>query len=171
MSKAVKAMITAELMERYDGIGSACVIDMTGMDVAAQQTLRRSLRERSARVEVIKNSLARRAFADSPLEPLGAALQGPCALVTTSSESLVETAKALVETAKEFSALTLKQAILDGDPNLLTVEEVSKMKSSAEVLGELAMLIGSPGRGVAACIASPQSKIAGCLKVLVDKAA
>ena len=71
---------------------------------------------------------------------------------------------------KELSD-TLKQAIIDGDPDLLTVEEVSKMKSRVDVLGELALLIGSPARAVAACVASPQSRIAGCLKALADKAA
>jgi large subunit ribosomal protein L10 len=164
-------MITEELRGRYSGVESACVIDMTGMNVKEQEGLRRALRAKSARVEVVRNSLARRAFADCPLEPLGAALEGPCALVTTESESLVETAKALVEVAAEFEKLTLKQAIVDGEPSLLTVAEVAKLKSRAEILGEVAMLIGSPGRSVAACIGSPQSKVAGCLKALVDKAA
>lgn len=171
MSKAVKAMIAEELKGRYSDVESACVIDMTGMNVTEQQELRRSLRETSAQVEVVKNSLARRAFADCPLEPLGATLQGPCALVTSTSESLVGTTKALVAAAKEFVQLTLKQAILGGDPNLYTIEEVSKMQTREEVLGELALLIGSPGRAIAACAASPQSKIAGCLKAVVDKAA
>jgi len=171
MSKAVKAMITEELRGRYSGLESACVIDMTGMNVTEQQELRRALRGKDARVEVVKNSLARRALADCPLEPLGAALEGPCALVTTSSESLVETAKALVAAASEFEKLTLKQAIVDGDPSLLLVVDVAKLKSRVEILGEIAMLIGSAGRSVAGCIGSPQSKVAGCLKALADKAA
>jgi len=171
MSKAVKAMITEELRDRYRGVESACVIDMTGMKVPEQQELRRALRGKSATVEVVKNSLARRAFVDSPLGPLGAALEGPCALVTTSSESLVDTAKALVAAAAEFEKLMLKQAIVDGDPSLLSVVDVAKLKSRSEILGEIAMLIGSTGRSVAACIGSPQSKVAGCLKALADRAA
>jgi len=39
------------------------------------------------------------------------------------------------------------------------------------VIGEVLMLIGSPGRAVAGCLRSPQSKIAGCLKTIADKAA
>jgi large subunit ribosomal protein L10 len=170
MSKAVKAMIAAELKDRYAGVHSLCVVDMTGMKVAEQQQLRVRLREKSARVEVVKNSLARRAFQDSPLEAVGASLTGPCTLVTT-SESLVEAAKTLVEAAKEFTQLKLKQAILDGDPTLLTVEEVSRMKSQTEVLGQVACLIVSPGRAVAGCLGSPQARIAGCLKAMADKAA
>ena len=170
MSKPVKAMIAAELKERYTGVESACVVDLTGLPVKEQESLRGMLRQKSARLEVIKNSMARSAFRDTPLEPLGKSLEGPCALVT-SSESLVEAAKALVESTEELTELKLKQAILDGDPDLLTVEELSKMKSRLELIGEIAMLISSPGRSLSGCLQSPQAKIAGCLKAMVDRAA
>jgi large subunit ribosomal protein L10 len=170
MSKPVKAMVTAELKERYTGVESACVVDLSGMPVESQEALRAALRKKSARLEVVKNSLARSAFQSSPLAPLGEALSGPCALVTA-AEPMIEVAKVLVESAKDFPALTLKQAIVDGDPGLLTVEEVSKMKGRRELLGELLMLVGSPGRALAGCLASPQGKIAGCLEAMVEKAA
>jgi len=170
MSKLVKAMVTAELKDRYTGVDSVCVVDLTGLPVKSQEAVRTALREKSARLEVVKNSLARRAFQDTPLEVLGVSLEGPCALVT-SPGSVIEIAKVLAECAKEFTELTLKQAIVDGDPALLTVAELSKMKDRQEILGELAMLICSPGRAVAGCLRSPQSKIAGCLKAMIDKAA
>lgn len=170
MSKPVKAMVTAELKERYAGTDGACVVDLTGMNVQEQEELRRRLRDKSSRVQVVKNSLARRAFRGGPLEPIGEALEGPCALVV-SSKSLIDAAKVLVEAAKEFEHLELKQAIVDGEPELLTVAELSKMKSRLELIGDLASLIASPGRALAACLASPQSRIAGCLKTIIDKAA
>lgn len=170
MSMTVKALVAGELRERYAGVDSACVVDLTGMNVKEQEQLRRALREKSARLEVLKNSLARRAFRDSPLEPLGNVLDGPCALVT-SPESLIDVAKVLVQTAKEFAQLELKQAILAGDSNLLTVRDVSAMKSHAELLAELAMLVSSPGRAIVGCLRSPQSKIVGCLQAMIDKAA
>lgn len=170
MSKAVKAMVTAELSTRFDGLASACLIDLTGLDVQAQETLRKIVREKSGRLQVVKNSLARRAMVGGPLEPLGNVLDGPCAIITT-AESLIDVAKGLVEAAKEFTELTLKEAILDGDPELLTVVQLAKMKSRVELFGEIAMLISSPGRALAGCLSSPQSKIVGCLKAIVEKAA
>lgn len=171
MSKAVKAMVAEEIRGRYAGVGSACVVDLAGLTVQEQQQLRRRLREKTGRLEVIKNSLARQAFAGGPLELLGDALEGPCAVVTA-RESLIDIAKVLVEAAKEFGKLDLRHAVLEGgDFGLLSVVEVSKMKSRDELLAEIAMLVGSPGRALAACLCSPQSKIAGCLKAIVDKAA
>ncbi len=170
MSKPVKAMVTEDLARRYAGVDAACVVDLTGLDVKAQERLRTALREKSARVEVVKNSMARRAFSDGPLSRLGAALTGPCALVT-SSESLIPVAKLLLELAKELKPLALKEAVFAADPELLSIEELSRMKTLAEIVGEFAMLVSSPGRAIAGCVASPQSKIAGCLKAMIDKAA
>ena len=43
------------------------------------------------------------------------------------------------------------------------------MKSKAELAGEIAMLIVSPGRKIAGCVASPAAKIAGCIKAIADR--
>lgn len=170
MSKPIKALLTQQLKDRYKGLDSACVVELTGLDVLTQEKLRKELRGKSARLEVVRNSLAKHAFAGGPLAPLGESLVGPCALVTSRS-SLIEVAKYLVTAAKEFAKLKLKNAVLDGDPGLLTIEQVSKMRGKGEILGELSMLIGSPGRAIAGCMRSPQGKIAGCLKTISEKAA
>ncbi len=170
MSKPIKKLITAELHKAYANVDSACVVDVTGLDVGAQEAIRRALGKKSARLRVVKNSLAKRAFQGTLLEPLGNALEGPCALVT-GAESLIEAAKVLVEAVKEHENLTLKQALVDGDPELLSVAAVAKMKSKDELLGEIAAAVSSPGRALAGCLSSPQSKIAGCLKGMIEQAA
>ena len=168
MSKPVKELITKTLKQRYSGVQDACVVDLTGLDVQRTQQLRRGLVEKSIQLHVVKNSLARRAFADGPLAPLGERLSGPCALVT-GGDSIVEVAKALVHWAKELGDIRLKEAIIEGDPDLLTVEQVAKMKSRTELIQEVAMLVASPGRAVAACLQSPAGRIAGCLKSLAER--
>ncbi|MBI1827698.1 MAG: 50S ribosomal protein L10 [Planctomycetes bacterium] len=170
MSKFVKGLLTEDLKKDFAGVASACVVELSGLDVKQQEKLRQDLRAKSGRLRVIKNSLARRAFEGGPLAPLGKAMVGPCALVTT-EQSVVDVARMLVEAAKVFKKLKLKNAIFEGDASLLTVEQLSKMKGKLELLGEVAMLIASPGRRLAGCIGSPGGKIAGCLKTLADKAA
>ena len=168
MSKLVKDLITKTLKERYDGIQDACVVDLTGLDVQRTQTLRRELTAKSMQLHVVKNSLARRAFAGGPLEPLGERLDGPCALVT-GGDSIVDVAKALVHWAKELGHIGLKEAIMEGDPDLVTVEDVAKMKDRGELMREIAMLVSSPGRSIVGCLCSPGGKIAGCLKTLAER--
>lgn len=169
MSKFVKNLMTDDLKHRFDGVSSACVVDLTGLDVKSTETIRKRLRAKEARLRVVKNSLARRAFVGTALEPLSKELIGPSALVT-STGSMVDVAKALVELAREFNKLKLKQAVPEGETTIITVVELSKMRSRGELLGEIAMLIASPGRAIAGCIGSPGGKIAGCLKAMADKA-
>ena len=168
MSKAVKAMITDDLRRKYSGISSACVVDMTGMDVIQQEKLRMSLKAKSAKLEVVRNSMARRALSDGPLSTLARAMEGPSALVTM-GDSPIEIAKLLMAAAREFTTLRLKHAVFDGDPTLLTIEQLSKLRGKRELLGEIAMLMASPGRALAGCLQSPQGKIAGCLKAMIEK--
>ncbi|HNO79262.1 MAG TPA: 50S ribosomal protein L10 [Phycisphaerae bacterium] len=168
MSKPLKSMLTNYLKDRYEGVDSACVVDLTGLNVADTQKLRTTIRESKGRVEIVKNSLARRAFADTPLKSLGEALTGPCALVTT-EDSIIDIAKKLVDFAKQHKQVKLKDAVLEGDSSLISVQDLSKMKSRIEILGDLAGLIWGPGRRIAGAIGSPQAKIAGCLKAIADK--
>ena len=168
MSKPLKRMLSDYLRRRYEGVENACLVDLSGLDVQKTQHIRRGLTQKQIRMQVVKNSAARLAFSDGPLAALAEAMSGPCALVT-GGDSIVEVAQALVHWSKEFDALTLKQAIVEGDSALLTVEQLSNMKSGPELIGELAGLIGSPGRAIAGCLQSPQGKIAGCLKTLAEK--
>ncbi len=169
MSKFVKDLLTDDLKTRYNGIEGACVVELAGLDVHATEAIRRKLRTKDAQLRIVKNSLARRAFAGTGLEVLGAELSGPCALVTSPTTPSVELAKTLVELAREFNKLKLKQALPDGETSVVTVDELSKMRSKGELLGEVIMLATSPGRRLAGCLAGPQAKIAGCLKAMADK--
>lgn len=170
MSKAIKDMITQTLSARYQGVQDACVVDLTGLDVGRTQQLRRDLSAKAMRLHVVKNALARRAFAGGPLEPLGKELSGPCALVT-GGDNIIDVAKTLVHWAKELGHIGLKEAILEGDPNLVTVEALAQMKSKDELVGEIGMLVASPGRALAGCLQGAGGKIAGCLKTLAEREA
>lgn len=168
MSKPVKDLMTQEYRQRYENVDSACVVSVIGMDAISTNRLRGTLRSKEIRLQIVKNSLARRAFADRPLAPLAESFTGPCALVT-GGESAIDLAKTLVELRKTYPAIELKLGMLGGDPELVEVERLAKMKNRAELLGELAMLIGSPGRRLAGCLAGPGGRIAGCLKAIADK--
>ena len=168
MSKPVKDLISRDYQNRYVGVDSACVVSVIGLDAISTNRLRGELRSKNIRLQVVKNRLARRAFVDSPLEPLGKTLEGPCAFVT-GGESIIDVAKTLAGLRKTYPAIKLKQGMLDGDPELIDVAQLAKMKSRVELLGEVAMLIASPARSVAGCLAGPGGRITGCLKARADK--
>ncbi|MBI4578291.1 MAG: 50S ribosomal protein L10 [Planctomycetes bacterium] len=169
MSKPVKEVISGDYQRRYADINAACVISVVGLDAISTNRLRGELTARKIRLQVVNNSLVRRALGDCPLGPLASALQGPCALVT-GGDSIIDVAKTLVALKKTYAKIELKIGMVEGDPELLDVEQMAKLKSRVEMLGEAAMMILSPGRRLAGCISSPGGKIAGCVRAIIDKA-
>jgi large subunit ribosomal protein L10 len=87
----------------------------------------------------------------------------------TGGGSVIDVAKTLVELKKTFPKIELRQGILGGESDLIDLERLASMKSRVELLGDVAMLIVSPGRKIAGCVASPAGKIAGCIKAIADK--
>ncbi len=168
MSKSVKELMSEDLRRRCDGVDSACVIDFSGLDAVSTNHMRGALKKRKMHMHVVKNSLARRAFAGGPLEPLANSLSGPSAMVYGDPD-IMDIAKELARWAKEHEAIELKHGIMDGDPDLYSVEALSKMKGRTELIGEIGMLISSPGRALAGQLRAPVARIAGCLMARIEK--
>lgn len=169
MSKPIKDLMTSQLQKRFSGIESACVVNISRLDAITTNVMRGALKKQHIQMHVVKNSLARRALDGGPLGPLAGALQGPSAVVYGDT-GIVDIARELVKWAKQHKTIELKQGIIEGDPDLCTVEELSRMKGKRELVGEIGMLITSPGRRLAGCLGSPAAKIAGCLKAKIDQA-
>jgi large subunit ribosomal protein L10 len=74
MSKPVKDMMTNVIRTQYEGIDSACVVDISGLDAINTNLMRGELKKQSIQMHVVKNSMARRALAGSALEPLAKSL-------------------------------------------------------------------------------------------------
>ncbi len=168
MSRKTKQLITDEYAKCYEGVNSACVVDLTGLDANSNHRLRGELRQKGVELRIVKNSLAARAFAGGPLEPLGKALEGPCALLH-GGDSVIDIAKDLVRLGKDMQAITLKFGIMDGDPELVDLKEMAKMKSRSELQGEVVMLALSPWRRVAGQVKAPWAVVAGCVKAVAEK--
>ena len=168
MSKPVKDLMTREYQRRYGELESACIVSVIGLDAISTNRLRGELRAKNLRLQVVKNSLARRAFAAGPMAPVGEALDGPCALVT-GGESAIDAAKVLVDLQKTYTQIELKLGMMAGYPELIEVEKLAKMKNRVELLAELAGQLLSPAARLAGCLASPGGRIAGCVKAMEEK--
>ena len=70
MSKKVKDLVTQEYARRYESVDSACVVSVIGMDAISANRFRGELHAKNVKIQVIKNTLARRAFGESTLAPL-----------------------------------------------------------------------------------------------------
>ncbi len=169
MSKYVKDLLAQELKGRYDGVDSVLWIDLTGADGIVTNEFRRDLHGRSMRAEIVKNSVFRRACGEGPLSRLAEAIDGPTMLVH-GGDSLVEVAKTIEQWAEKIPSLKMKGAVLEGEfLDEQTVTNLSKMPTKADMQARVVGIIRSPGANLAAAILSGGSRIAGCLKAMIEK--
>jgi len=167
MSRAVKQLVENELRKRYAGLENLLVVSVHGLSGTLINEVRGELRKKSIEVHVVKNRAVRRVLAGTVLEPLGAALAGPCAFVT-GGPGPIETARELIRLAKDYPALELKFGFVEGEAEVAQIEAISKRRGKAEVQGEVVMLFLSPARRVAGCL-NLGGKVAGGIKAMIDK--
>lgn len=170
MSKPVKNMLMRDYTSRLTGANDGMLISIRGMKAIDTTKLRHGLAKNKVKITVIRNSLAKKTFAGTGLEGLGKLLTGPSAVVY-GGQSVVEIARAIVASLKDFPTLELKGAVLDGTlfEGKKGVEELSKFPTKDEAIGQNVTLIVSPGKKLAAQIKGPGANVAGLIKAIEAK--
>jgi len=167
MSRAVKELVERELKNQYAELDSVMVVSVHKLKGTEVNKLRGELGKKGIEVHVIKNRAAKRVLSGTALDPIKGMLTGPCAFVT-GGPGPVDTAKELIRLAKDYTTLELRCGLVDGDPEVLSIEAISKRRSKTELQGDIIMLAVSPARKIAGCLRAG-GKIAGCIKAIVDK--
>ena len=158
-------MIVNEYKRRFDGVDSALVIDIRGIDANENNDMRVDLYNKDIRITVLKNSLAKAAFSGTDLESLGETLDGPNALVVGGA-SVVDVARELVDWAKKIKELELKAAVLDGElfEGADGVKRLSEFPTKEEAQGTVVQLVLSPAGNLVKAATSPGSNLLGIIK-------
>jgi large subunit ribosomal protein L10 len=140
MRIAEKEQVVTSLGQRLESSKCLYVADFTGLDVASMTELRRRLAEAEVELVVVKNTLARRALADSTYQPLVDQLDGPNAFALSRSDG-VAAAKILTNFARERDKPRIKAGVIEG--RVVSIEQIRRIAElpSREVL--LAQLVGS----------------------------
>jgi large subunit ribosomal protein L10 len=169
MSKKIKVLMEQELASRYGELSECLVVSLQGMTGNENNELRAELKNQGIHLNVVKNSLARRAFLSSGQPGAGSLFTGPCAVVY-GGDNIVDVAKAVTEWTKKIESLRVKGALLEGEAlNALQAAELAKMPSRQELQGQVVQLALSPGSRLASQLGSPASRIAGCIEALVKR--
>ena len=171
MSKTVKGLIQKELAERFKDIDGVAVINPRGMAATKTNQIRRKLRENGLRMSVVKNTIAKRAVESSKLKGFDALLDGPSAVIYGTA-GIATIARLLLEEKKLDDKLELRGMFFDGEVYIgdKGVEQVSKLPTREEAIGQLVAIILSPGKNLAGAIKGPGSKLASILKTIEENA-
>ncbi len=132
-----KKEIVERLRQQFSAAQILVAVDYKGLDVAAITDLRSKLRQADGQMEVVKNTLLRRAVQDTEAESLLDCFKGPTAIVSTASDP-VAVAKALVDFAKANEKLEISAGVMSGkglSPD--EIKQLSKLPSKEELLTSL----------------------------------
>ena len=171
MSKLVKNIITEEIKKRLDGVDNALLVNVIGMQVNDVNKLRGLLAEKEIRILVVKNSLAARAAAGTPLEAAFEGLTGTTALCWGASD-IVALAKEVVKVSKDkqFAKFSVLGGVMDGEA--FTAEEavdISKWPSREEQIAILLGQITGVGSKLSSQLIAGGANLASQIKQRWDK--
>jgi len=169
MSKPVKNLITESYRRHFSELNGAVLIDIRGIEANDNNSLRTQLAQDGVHVTVVKNSLAKKAFADTPLDSLAGLLEGPSSMVY-GGDSVVSMTRRLVDLVKTIPNLELKGALMDGQlfgPDQM--DALSKYPTRDEARAQAVQIFLSPGSNLAGQVAGPGGRIASIIKTIQEK--
>jgi large subunit ribosomal protein L10 len=141
MSKFVKDLQTRDLRNQLTGVNDALLVNVIGMDAVRTSKLRSELRKKNIKLEVVRNSLARRATEGTPLAPAFEGVEGTLAIVW-GGDDFVSLAKEVVRVSesKDFEGFTARGGAMDGSK--LSPEEVTQVSKWPTRQEQLSILVG-----------------------------
>lgn len=162
MSKFVKNLLSREISQRLDGVEDALLVNVIGIDANKTVVLRRELREKSIKLLVVKNSMARRATEGTPLAPAFAGAEGTLAVVW-GGEDFISLVKEITRLDKsdDYQQFQARGGVMDGEAlSPERIREISTWPNREEQLSILSGQILSPGANLAAQLIGPGGTLA-----------
>lgn len=141
------------LAEQFKQANAAMLVSFKNMTVAKDQELRRQLREAGVSYAVVKNTLARKAAAGTPLEPMADQFKGVTAVALSSSDP-VGLSKAISKFTKgNAEVFSFKAGLVEGKVvELKQVEAIASLPSREELLSKVLFLINAQAQRLATVI-------------------
>lgn len=146
MNRSDKQQVIDDLHAAWTDSSAGVVAHYRGLTVSQMGSLRRSLHEAGISIQVVKNTLARRAAEGTGFKAAEELFTGPVAIAYGSDP--VAMAKALSEFSKKNEALDIRGGVLDGKfIDAAGVHALAKLPSREELLAKMLGSMQSPISG------------------------
>lgn len=156
-----------QLKAELGNVSTVILTTFQGITVEEDTKLRRAVQAAGGRYKVVKNTIAERAGAGTPAEPLLKNLSGPNSVACTAADP-VALAKALTKVAKDVPAFRFRAGIVEG--RVLSVEEIQQLAllpSKEELIGKISFLLQAPAQRIVTVLAAVSRNLAATLNEAV----
>lgn len=168
MATTEKEQRVQELTEAIARSKSIVLANFTGMNVEMVTKMRRRLRDAQVEFIVEKNTLTKRALAQSGVKELDPYLEGPTGIALGQDE--IAGAKILAEFSKEFEKPALKAAYVSGQiysPDGIKI--LAQLPPREVLLGQLIGALRSPLQGFTGVLSGTLRKLVGTIDAVGQK--
>lgn len=153
-----KQQLVEDIKAKFQSSTTSVVADYRGLTVKEVTELRKTLRDAGIEFKVYKNSLTRRATAETNLTELDEFLTGPNA-IAFGGEDAVAPAKIIADFAKKHKALEIKAGVVEG--KVVGVEQIKALADLPSREGLLSMLLS--------VLQAPMRNFALAVKAVAEK--
>lgn len=159
LSQEAKQAIIAEVADVANQAPTAIAAEYSGLTVAAMTDLRTKARAADVYVRVVRNTLAKRALADTKFACMQDGLVGPL-LLAFSKEDPSAVARIVRDFSKQNDKLVVKMVALEGQMlDASAVESLANLPTKDEAISKLMALMLAPVTQLARTLAAPHTKL------------
>jgi large subunit ribosomal protein L10 len=168
MPRPEKVAVVEEIRTKLADADAAVLTEYRGLTVPELASLRASLRGTGTEYKVFKNTLARRAVADSDLDDIAAMFEGPVAIAFVRGDA-ASAAKALREFGRTNPALVVKGGLLgERIISSVEIETLAELPTRDVLLSTVAGAFQAPLAKAAGLFQAFTRNFAYGLKALID---
>jgi large subunit ribosomal protein L10 len=170
ISRQKKDQVLAQYQAWFDRSQAVVLVEYTGVTVKQLDALRAKIRETGGEFHIVKNTLARKVFAEQNVQVPQEMLVNSTAMTFAFSDAAA-TAKALTEATKGLEAIKLKGGLLD--KQVLSSEQVKALAALPPlpvVRSQLLGVLQAPAGKLVRTIAEPARSLAAVFQAYTDKA-
>lgn len=165
MAKIVKQMQMDALRQTFREVRDLVLLSVSGIDSQTDNHIRLALRKKNIRLQVVKNSLAKRVFDELGMK--STKWEGPT-LVAWGAGSLSELSRELEAVVKKNDKIKdkwkAKSALSEGQE--IEFARALKMPTRAEAIARVVGLALAPASRLVSQIAAPAGRVASQIKEL-----
>lgn len=171
ISKERKEEVLAQYNDWVKRSQAVILVEYTGANMKSLDTLRAKIRESGGEFHVVKNTLARRVFADNHME-LPKDFLVKSTAVSFAFTDPASTAKALTEAMKGNEFVKVKGGFMAGKAlNASQVKALADMPPLPVVRAQLLGMLQAPAGKLVRTIAEPARGLAAVVKAFTEKGA